>query len=330
MSSLQLDELELASLRGLVEAVSVSLNFEKRRGSGRVSVLSPRFSGLQAQSLDAAARWTGDVVSGIASLAMKNAVLPITVVPSLRHRVRVSVSHVVDASCDLAVGSPARDISLCLSSRQVTLERSVLVQDSSRYELIGEYVLPGTRSKPAKGPSTQATGKVSASGASRVSSNASSEGKGSQGGREKEREWAWSGGSRDGDRSGSPEGEAPDEREGPDEGMDRSEAETEAEELLTWAMPPQMHALMRGVGRWRLRLDVPHAEVAELLPAARLLSSSYDPQALLRSKEEFLQSVPMAGIEAESLQQQLEVRASWRCGSCTRTELFLVVTEGQV
>ena len=64
VSSLQLDELELASLRGLVDSVSVSLNFEKRRGSGRVAVRQPRFSGLQAQSLDAAARWTGDVVSG--------------------------------------------------------------------------------------------------------------------------------------------------------------------------------------------------------------------------------------------------------------------------
>ena len=42
----------------------MSLNFEKRRGSGRVAVRQPRFSGLQAQSLDAAARWTGDVVSG--------------------------------------------------------------------------------------------------------------------------------------------------------------------------------------------------------------------------------------------------------------------------
>ena len=201
---------------------------------------------------------------------------------------------------------------------QVTLERSVLVQDSSRYELVGEYVLPGTRSWAAAavasagrdGAAGGANGGAAAGGKSNPSTsreggagNEAPSSVGVDGDADSSGEWGWNGASEEAEGGAS-------ERTG--------EAETEAEELLTWAMPPQMHALMRGVGRWRLRLDVPHAEVAELLPAARLLSSSYDPAALLRSKEDFLQTVPLAGISADNLQQQLEVRCRVERGAIAR------------
>lgn len=38
------------------------LNLLKRRGQGSLDVRQPRFSGLQGESLDLAARWSGDVV----------------------------------------------------------------------------------------------------------------------------------------------------------------------------------------------------------------------------------------------------------------------------
>ncbi|XP_057851125.2 protein SUBSTANDARD STARCH GRAIN 4, chloroplastic isoform X2 [Cryptomeria japonica] len=58
---LQLDELELASLRGMVQKAEIQLNFQKRRGQGNLSVMRPRFSGVQGESLDLSARWSGDV-----------------------------------------------------------------------------------------------------------------------------------------------------------------------------------------------------------------------------------------------------------------------------
>ena len=53
---------------------------------------------------------------------------------------------------------------------------------------------------------------------------------------------------------------------------------------------PEIEALLarKGVissmGRWRMRLEVPRAEVAEMLPLARLLSRSTDPAVHSRSK----------------------------------------------
>jgi len=38
------------------------------------------------------------------------------------------------------------------------------------------------------------------------------------------------------------------------------------------------------MGRWRMKLEVPRAEVAEMLPLARLLSRSLDPAVRSRSK----------------------------------------------
>lgn len=40
----------------------MSLNLLRRRGQGSLDVKQPRFSGLQGESLDVAARWSGDVV----------------------------------------------------------------------------------------------------------------------------------------------------------------------------------------------------------------------------------------------------------------------------
>lgn len=41
----------------------IQLNLQKRRGHGVLSVLRPKFSGVLGESLDVAARWSGDVVS---------------------------------------------------------------------------------------------------------------------------------------------------------------------------------------------------------------------------------------------------------------------------
>lgn len=59
---LKLDELELASLRGEVQEVSLSLNFDTRMGRGKVSVSGPRFSGLQGEALSGGVRWERDVI----------------------------------------------------------------------------------------------------------------------------------------------------------------------------------------------------------------------------------------------------------------------------
>eukprot|EP00897_Mesotaenium_endlicherianum_P001207 jgi/Mesen1/1113/ME000123S00282 len=183
VKNLQLDELEVASLRGRVDHVDVALNLHKRRGAGSLAVRKPRFSGLQSESLDANFRWTGDVI---------------------------------------------------------TLEKSVLEQTVSRYELQGEYVLPGPRERAA----------------------------------------------------------APGSRE--------NFLQEEEEGLLGKAMAGQLKKLMTTMGRWRMRLEVPHADVAELLPAARLLARSRDPAVVFRSKELFVNGVQNAGFCAQSLMEQLE------------------------
>ena len=59
---LQLDELELASLRGEVQEVSLNLNFDTRVGRGKVNVAGPRFSGLQGEALSGGVRWERDVI----------------------------------------------------------------------------------------------------------------------------------------------------------------------------------------------------------------------------------------------------------------------------
>ncbi|XP_072998908.1 protein SUBSTANDARD STARCH GRAIN 4, chloroplastic isoform X1 [Typha latifolia] len=173
--NLPLDELELASLRGIIQKAELQLNFQKRRGHGLLSVLHPKFSGVLGEGLDVAARWSGDVI---------------------------------------------------------TIEKSVLEQASSRYELQGEYVLPGTR--------------------------------------------------------------------------DRYPTNKLRDNLIKKAMGGHLGSVISSMGRWRMRLEVPGAEVAEMLPLARLLSRSTDPAVRSRSKELFIQSLQSVGFYAESLHDQLK------------------------
>lgn len=62
VTSLLLDELELASLRGEVQEASLHLDLGARLGRGAWSIEGPRFSGLRGDSLAGAARWDRDVV----------------------------------------------------------------------------------------------------------------------------------------------------------------------------------------------------------------------------------------------------------------------------
>ncbi|PKI34472.1 hypothetical protein CRG98_045132 [Punica granatum] len=173
---LPLDELELASLRGMIQRAEIQLNLQKRRGHGVLSVLRPKFSGVLGEALDVAARWSGDVI---------------------------------------------------------TVEKTVLEQTNSHYELQGEYVLPGTR--------------------------------------------------------------------------DRSTAGNGRGGLLKRAMTGHLGSVISSMGRWRMRLEVPKAEVAEMLPLARLVSRSTDPAVHFRSKDLFIQSLHSVGLYAESLHDLLEV-----------------------
>lgn len=104
---------------------------------------------------------------------------------------------------------------------QITVEKTVLEQSHSRYELQGEYVLPGTRDRDSVG-----------------------KGKGG---------------------------------------------------LLERAMAGHLGSVISSMGRWRMRLEVPRAEIAEMLPLARLLSRSTDPAVRSRSKVVF-QSVMLIFI----------------------------------
>lgn len=99
---------------------------------------------------------------------------------------------------------------LLFTISQITVEKTVLEQASSRYELQGEYVLPGMR--------------------------------------------------------------------------DRYPGNRERNGLFKKAMAGHLGSVISSMGRWRMRLEVPGAEVAEMLPLARLLSRSTDPAVQSRSK----------------------------------------------
>lgn len=93
---------------------------------------------------------------------------------------------------------------------QITIEKTVLQQNYSCYELQGEYVLPGTR--------------------------------------------------------------------------DRNPVNREGGGLLKRLMSGHIGSVISSMGRWRMKLEVRRAEVAEMLPLARLLSRSMDPAVHSRSK----------------------------------------------
>lgn len=68
---------------------------------------------------------------------------------------------------------------------------------------------------------------------------------------------------------------------------DRNPAGKEKSGLFKLAMAGHLGSVISSMGRWRMRLLVPQAEVAEMLPLARLLSRSTDPAVRSRSKVVF-------------------------------------------
>jgi hypothetical protein len=52
-------------------------------------------------------------------------------------------------------------------------------------------------------------------------------------------------------------------------------------------MAGHLGSVISSMGRWRMRLEVPRAEVAEMLPLGRLLSRITDPAVRSRSKVVF-------------------------------------------
>ncbi|XP_051136836.1 protein TIC236, chloroplastic [Andrographis paniculata] len=126
----------------------------------------------------------------------------------------------------------ALDLAARWSGDVITVERAVLEQSNSKYELQGEYVLPGSR--------------------------------------------------------------------------DRSTIEKEKGSLFQKVMTGHLGSMISSMGRWRMRLEVPNAEIAEMLPLARLLSRSSDPAVQSRSKDLFVRSLQSVGLCAENIQKLLE------------------------
>ncbi|WOG87829.1 hypothetical protein DCAR_0207061 [Daucus carota subsp. sativus] len=87
---------------------------------------------------------------------------------------------------------------------------------------------------------------------------------------------------------------------------DRIPAGVEKGSLLRRAMAGKLGSVISSMGRWRMRLEVPRAEIAEMLPLARLLSRSTDPAVQYRSKDLFMQTLQSVGVYAENLQNLLE------------------------
>ncbi|XP_022936094.1 uncharacterized protein LOC111442799 [Cucurbita moschata] len=127
----------------------------------------------------------------------------------------------------------ALDIAARWSGDVITIEKTILEQSNSRYELQGEYVLPGSRDRNVTGKETHG--------------------------------------------------------------------------FLKKAMASHLSSVISSMGRWRMRLEVPRAEVAEMLPLARLLSRSTDPSVHSRSKDLFIQSLQAVGLYTESVQELIEV-----------------------
>ncbi|KAL1539650.1 protein TIC236, chloroplastic-like protein [Salvia divinorum] len=126
----------------------------------------------------------------------------------------------------------ALDVAARWSGDVITVEQAILEQSNSKYELQGEYVLPGPR--------------------------------------------------------------------------DRNPAGKEKGSLFQKVMTGHLGSMISSMGRWRMRLEVPNAEIAEMLPLARLLSRSSDPAVQSRSKDLFIQSLQSVGICAENLKKLLE------------------------
>ncbi|XP_078432268.1 embryo defective 2410 [Wolffia australiana] len=126
----------------------------------------------------------------------------------------------------------ALDVAARWSGDVITVEKAVLEQAVSHYELQGEYVLPGTR--------------------------------------------------------------------------DRYSSNKESGRIFGKAVAGQLGNIISSMGRWRIRLEVPRAEVFEMLPLARLLSRSTDPAVRSRSKDYFIQNLQQMGFSAETLRGLFE------------------------
>ena len=187
VANVKLDELELASLRGELQEVSCSLNFQSQTGRGRVSLAAPRYSGVRGDSLSGGFRWERDVVR---------------------------------------------------------LEKIVLQQRRSKYEVQGEYVVP-----PSVGLPTSAA--------------------------------------------------------------DLARKQAEQRKAQARGEAGSTAAALPAAGRWRLRVDVPTADMQEILPAARLLQSatSRGPADYERAKTAFITAVKQVSLKAQDLNGQLRALA---------------------
>ncbi|KAL0553286.1 hypothetical protein IC582_007175 [Cucumis melo] len=151
---------------------------------------------------------------------------------NLQKRRGHGVLSVLDPKFSGVLGE-ALDIAARWSGDVITIEKTILEQSNSRYELQGEYVLPGSR--------------------------------------------------------------------------DRNVTDKESTGFLKKAMASHLSSVISSMGRWRMRLEVPRAEVAEMLPLARLLSRSTDPSVHSRSKDLFIQNLQAVGLYTESVQDLIEV-----------------------
>ncbi|KAL0312033.1 UNVERIFIED_CONTAM: protein, chloroplastic [Sesamum radiatum] len=263
---LPLDELELASLRGAISRAELQLNFQKRR-----AMVCYLFSG-QNSVVFWGKLWTWlpdgvgmcyfcvQVQFKIITLLqtyfewLESFPFPFLVLVILLCLISTSICFLPDILGDaldtvdmLYLVSDSENIKLWSI---ITVERAILEQSSSKYELQGEYVLPGSR--------------------------------------------------------------------------DRSTTGKETGSLFQRVMTGHLGSMISSMGRWRMRLEVPNAEIAEMLPLARLLSRSSDPAVQSRSKmrfsfdsssvwifemkivDLFIQSLQSVGLCAESLQKLLE------------------------
>ena len=177
---LALDELELASLRGTVQEAGLHVNFDTRMGRGQLQVAGPRFSGLQVRppwsccrhppqcfvrarlfvvTLPPAAAVLCDgmhtaessIERGPVGLRLlwrrQDAPLTAATAPHTPSCCQSGVAAVLrPGACPAECGGPAQGEALSGAFRWerdvVRLERVVLEQKRSRYEVQGDYAIP--------------------------------------------------------------------------------------------------------------------------------------------------------------------------------------------
>ncbi len=165
LANLALDELELASLRGHLAEASLDVNFDARMGRGALHVERPRYSGLQVRECVCVCLGGGqELIAGLTCV--------------LKHGVLVAIwrTHGAQVPHHSATITPPlpppltqppppprlQGTSLQSSLRWerdiIRLERAVLAQRRSRYEVQGEYVLPPNAPRPASAAEMMAAG----------------------------------------------------------------------------------------------------------------------------------------------------------------------------